>query len=211
MYLYPRHGGVAGDGSRSEPDTASANLASRPPITLLVVAVGSNIIFDPSRQELSVADLVVAVSVCGEMADDGVRSRSRPSATTSRHRRRTLKLASIRTIDPPSASTAPGLPNALNPTTTTTTSGASSSGATSSPSTNAPPPHQRLPGQSNPRRPQQLQRLVSTATDDRVEGVWRPRRGGFKRDTIAQITKLVLAPGGVADEVLDGLEAVDVG
>lgn len=35
----------------------------RPPITLLVVVVGENIIFDPSREELAVADGVIAVSV----------------------------------------------------------------------------------------------------------------------------------------------------
>jgi exosome complex component RRP42 len=38
-------------------------LRSRPPVTLLVVVVGENIIFDPSREELAVADALVAVSV----------------------------------------------------------------------------------------------------------------------------------------------------
>ena len=36
---------------------------TKPPFTLLVVVVGSNDIFDPSREELAVADAVVAVSV----------------------------------------------------------------------------------------------------------------------------------------------------
>ncbi|ETI19638.1 hypothetical protein G647_09472 [Cladophialophora carrionii CBS 160.54] len=38
-------------------------MASRPPVTLLVVVVGENVIFDPSREELAVADAVIAVSV----------------------------------------------------------------------------------------------------------------------------------------------------
>ncbi|KAJ9605464.1 Exosome complex component rrp42 [Cladophialophora chaetospira] len=37
--------------------------STKPPVTLLVVVVGENVIFDPSREELAVADGVVAVSV----------------------------------------------------------------------------------------------------------------------------------------------------
>ncbi len=36
---------------------------ARPPVTLLVVVVGENVIFDPSREELAVADGLVAVGV----------------------------------------------------------------------------------------------------------------------------------------------------
>ncbi|KAL9103391.1 MAG: hypothetical protein Q9163_001567 [Psora crenata] len=36
---------------------------SKPPVTLLVVSVGDNIFFDPSREELAVADAVVAVTI----------------------------------------------------------------------------------------------------------------------------------------------------
>jgi exosome complex component RRP42 len=36
---------------------------TKPPVTLLVVVVGDNVVFDPSREELAVADAVVAVSV----------------------------------------------------------------------------------------------------------------------------------------------------
>ncbi|PUU74339.1 ribosomal protein S5 domain 2-type protein [Tuber borchii] len=35
-----------------------------PPITLLVVNVGENIFFDPTREELAVGDVVLAVSIC---------------------------------------------------------------------------------------------------------------------------------------------------
>ena len=57
-------------------------IEGRPPITLLVMAVASNIIFDPSREELAVAECVLAVTVGTVLA--------------------------VRTIDPPSRLTPPG-------------------------------------------------------------------------------------------------------
>lgn len=35
-----------------------------PPITLLVLSVGGNVFFDPTREELAVGDVILAVSVC---------------------------------------------------------------------------------------------------------------------------------------------------
>ncbi|KAB2577457.1 putative 3 exoribonuclease family protein [Lasiodiplodia theobromae] len=87
--LYPRHNS----------STAPMN---RPPITLLVVAVGSNIIFDPSKEELAVAEAVIALSV-GEQV-----------TTDNKTKAPALRLHAIRTIDPPSRLTPPGVPNALN-------------------------------------------------------------------------------------------------
>ena len=43
------------------------------------------------------------------------------------------------------------------------------------------------------------------------EGVWRPPRGGMKRDAIRKMIRLVTEKGGVAEEVLDGLEALETG
>ena len=71
--LYP-----SANGKQSENTTIS-----KPPVTLLVISVGDNILFDPSREELSVADAVVAVTLTSS-------SQSGP------------KLLAIRTIDPPS-------------------------------------------------------------------------------------------------------------
>lgn len=68
---------------------------NRPPVTLLVITIGSNIIFDPSKEELAVAESVLALSI-GKSAQQ------------------TLRLLSIRTIDPPSRLTPPGVPNSLN-------------------------------------------------------------------------------------------------
>lgn len=82
-YLYPRGGGAV--------------LAARPPVTLLVVVVGDSVIFDPSREELAVADGVVAVSV-GSSGASG-------SDDTD-----ILKLLAIRMIDTPARDTMKGVP-----------------------------------------------------------------------------------------------------
>jgi exosome complex component RRP42 len=63
---------------------------SNPPVTLLVISVGENIFFDPSSEELAVADAVVAISV-------GQSSTIDPNEKQPR-----LKLLALRTIDPPS-------------------------------------------------------------------------------------------------------------
>src|SRR5688500_4566053 len=74
--------------------------SSRPPITLLVIAVGDNILFAPTAEELSVAESVLAISVseCARSKDsmdhDGGRD---------------LRLLAIRMVDPPSRLTPPGV------------------------------------------------------------------------------------------------------
>lgn len=68
---------------------------SKPPITLLLMSVGDNIFYDPSREELAVADAVFAVSVAQRQAS------------------KALEVVSMRTIDPPSRLTAAGVPRDL--------------------------------------------------------------------------------------------------
>ncbi|MCJ1381763.1 hypothetical protein MMC17_004874 [Xylographa soralifera] len=96
------------------PHSASENQTSglrshkvRPPITLLVMAVGSNIIFDPTREELAVADAVLAISLASLPSTSG------KSVIDDNHSNR-LRLLSIRTIDPPSRLTTAGVPDAVN-------------------------------------------------------------------------------------------------
>lgn len=143
-FLYPRS-----DGARS---TAAA---TRPPITLLVVAVGDNVIFDPAREELAVADTALAVSVAEV-----------PWTSEGGKKGRQLRLLSMRTVDPPSRLTPPGVPQAGMAT------GAQSGGP--------------------------------------VPGVWKAPLGGTKFGVVDAIVQAVLEKGGVADEVLDGLEGVDL-
>lgn len=156
VYIYPR-------------DMQAAH--ARPPVTLLVMAVKDNIIFDPSKEELAVAEVVLAVSI-GERAQGrgGMDIDSKP---------RDLKLLSVRTVDPPSRLTAPGVPDTLN----TATGGKA---ATSE------------------------QAASQRETMEEEEGVWQPPRGGAKRRLIAAMIQEVLDHGGVAEEVLDGLDAVEL-
>ncbi|GAQ06461.1 exosome complex component rrp42 [Aspergillus lentulus] len=156
-YLYPRQ-------SSGTAATPSLSQFVRPPVTLLVISVADNIIFDPSREEIAVADTVLALSVC------------RDGETGS------LKLLSMRTIDPPSRLTQPGVPNSEN-VATIGSSAAAEDATVLNPSTG----------------------------EEEVPGVWRPRRGGVKRSTIARMVKAVLEKGGVGEDVLEGLEGVSVG
>lgn len=53
---------------------------------------------------------------------------------------------------------------------------------------------------------------VESGVDDKGEqGVWRPPRGGMKRDVIRKMLRLMTEKGGVTDEVLDGLEGLEMG
>ena len=162
VFLYPR-------GSQ-KPHT-------RPPVTLLVMAVKDNIIFDPTKEELSVAEVVLAVTIGENSAiNEGQGAMEVDSGRGPRH----LRLLAVRTIDPPSRLTHSGLPNTEN----TATGGA------------APATTEQV---SNQRE-----------TMEEV-GVWQPPRGGAKRKLIAIMIQKVLEQGGVAEEVLDGLEAVKLG
>ncbi|KAF6825354.1 3 exoribonuclease family protein [Colletotrichum plurivorum] len=156
-HLYPR------DGSAS---------TSRPPITLLVIAVGSNIIFDPSHEELAVAESALAVSVAEER-----NAGDRAGAVGSG---RELKLLAVRTVDPPSRLTAPGVPNSVNPAT----------GLAGTPSKQPP--------------------AAPAADGQPAEGVWKPPIGGTKLGVLEGMIAKVLEKGGIAEEVLDGIAGVDL-
>lgn len=180
-YLYPRKASKA---------------LSRPPLTLLVMAVGDNIIFDPAKEELAVADVALAVSV-GEAVPASASSTSLSQAGRGKKMDldrptargvgdvdggRNLRLLSVRTIDPPSRLTPPGVPNAAN-----TAYGAGAEKAS------------------------QKQAEGRTVEAVSVEGVWKAPRGGAKVLVMAAMVDKCLEKGGVADEVFDALEAIDLG
>lgn len=85
--LYPK--------SPSNPTSQSPR--DKPPVIILAIAVGPNIIFDPAKEELAVADAVLAIA-----------------CTTSSSSSTGAKIVSIRTIDPPSHLTPPAVPNSMN-------------------------------------------------------------------------------------------------
>ena len=143
--------------------SANAPRTDTPPVILLAMAVGSNIIFDPCKEELAVADAVLAIACAAS-----------PTAATP------ARIVSIRTIDPPSHLTPPAVPNSMN----------SATGGTA-PTSSADALTQR--------------ELLATS------GVWTPPRGGMKRSLISQVTKMVVEKGGVAEEVIGALAAIEVG
>ena len=75
-YLYPRSGNV------------------KPPVTLLVVTIGENILFDPSHEELKVADSILAIGV-GDSEKQGA-----------------FRMLALRIIDTPARDTMKGVPKA---------------------------------------------------------------------------------------------------
>ncbi|KAJ4301905.1 Exosome complex component rrp42 [Kalmusia sp. IMI 367209] len=153
VYLFPKN---KGKHSAETPE-------DRPPVIVLAMAVGPNIIFDPCMEELAVADAVLAIA-CANATAPSTRAR----------------IVSIRTIDPPSHLTPPGVPNSMN----SATGGAA-------PTSSAEALTQR--------------ELLASS------GVWTPPRGGMKRGLISQIVKLVVEEGGVAEEVISALQAIEVG
>lgn len=150
------------------------NDRTRPPVTLLVMAVQDNIIFDPTKEELAVADVALAVSF-GERSRNGS---GEDSMDIDADAARDLRPLAVRTIDPPSRLTPPGVPNFLN----TATGGTAASS---------------------------LQQSATQRETGETDGVWQAPRGGASRKMIAAMIQKALQPMGVAEEVLDGLEAVE--
>ena len=140
----------------------------QPPITLLVVSVGPNILFDPSREELAVADAVLAISVATSLTPD--------SDAAEAARKRSFNLVSVRTVDPPARLTAPGVPDSVN----------SATRGVLGPALDA----------------QKLEAL----SEEAKAGVWNPPRGGMPRGLVARAVEMSVAEGGVAGEVLAGLD-----
>lgn len=130
---------------------------SRPPVTLLVVSAGENILFDPSREELAVADAILAISL-------GTHSTSASSSN--------LEVLAVRTIDPPSRITTPGVPDSMN----TATGAVAGKGP------------------------------LNSDTQPDHEGVWKPPRGGMPRSLVSRVVSMCVSKGGVAEEVLAGLD-----
>ncbi|KAF2189477.1 hypothetical protein K469DRAFT_625137 [Zopfia rhizophila CBS 207.26] len=152
--LYPKNRGKS-----------SANIqVEKPPVIVLAMAVGENVIFDPCKEELAVADAVLAIACSASQS---------PSANVAR-------IVSIRTIDPPSHLTPPGVPNSMNSATGGTAPASSADALT--------------------------QRELLTSS-----GVWAPPRGGMKRGLISKIVKMVVEKDGIAEEVIDALQGVEVG
>ncbi|KAI0459018.1 hypothetical protein F5B21DRAFT_458638 [Xylaria acuta] len=169
----------------------------RPPITLLVMAVGENVIFDPSKEELAVADCALAVSVGDADADADADAEEEVTdaamdvdVDAEVKGARTLRLLSVRTIDPPSRLTAPGVPNAVYAAAWGQQGGGGAAPVAAKETTTTTG--------------------LRAAETGSVEGVWKAPRGGSKIAIISTILEKILRKGGVADEVLEGLDGVEL-
>ncbi|KZZ95173.1 3' exoribonuclease [Ascosphaera apis ARSEF 7405] len=180
-WLYPRPAST----TTTSKLRSKQSIPFRPPVTLLVVSVGENVIFDPTQDEISVADAVFAISVVSDT--------SLPTTGQGQEQERApLKLISIRTIDPPARMTNHGVLNSENPAFPNVSQGGEEKG-TLALGTGAG-----------------VTVMKSEESKAVVDGVWKPRTGGVKRGVISRIVKMVVKKGGVGEEVLRGLEMVDV-
>lgn len=132
------------------------------------MSVASNIIFDPSRDELAVADAVLAVSIARESKKGDV------------------KVVAVRTVDPPSRLTNAGTPMVL---------------AT-----------EAKDGGKVLTKAEALEKMSSSEAAGNGEtsgGLWRAPRGGVKRGVVGRVLSMIVAKGGVGEEVLEALEGVE--
>ncbi|GAB1744630.1 hypothetical protein NU219Hw_g2026t1 [Hortaea werneckii] len=220
-FLYPKN----------PPTSPPPPPSAPPPITLLVVSVSSaagqsTILFDPSRDELAVADAVVAISL-GVISPPPAARSSSPSpasALASSSGEPKLALLALRTIDPPSRLTSAGVPDRLNTTTSSVPAPASSNSANSGTTGGgAEVSAQDVAGAAAMR-----EKVRSGGggggggggSGGGVEGkdsVWYPPRGGLKRGVLGRMVRLCVegdegtGSKGVGWEVLEGLAAIGGG
>lgn len=158
---------------------SSTTRVDKPPITLLVATVGDNILFDPSKEELAAAETVLALSA-GEA--------SLSSHTTIS---KALEGGVMLDVQPTTPQMQLLAIRTIDPPSRLTPLGVPNS--MNSAVGNAPPVSS-------------LDMLAAREGGD-MEGVWSPPRGGMKRAMISRIVTSVVEPGGVGQEVMDGLEA----
>ncbi|KAI9842810.1 MAG: hypothetical protein M1837_006913 [Sclerophora amabilis] len=210
-------GGSVGGGGGS----VGGRVGSRPPVTLLVMTVGENILFDPSAEELAVADCVLAISVSvsnvGHISEDDDDDEDEDDDQDGEEdgvggggggggRLGQIRLVAVRTIDPPSRMSAAGTPSSSASSSSSSTITTSSAGVGAGTATGGVALGEERGGGG---------------------GVWKPPRGGVKRALLSRMVAMVVTGddhddhddhhhngkrrrrrGGVAREVLDGLKGV---
>ncbi|KAI7344495.1 hypothetical protein D0864_05123 [Hortaea werneckii] len=215
-FLYPK------TPSPSSTSTAAPS-PSPPPITLLVVSVSSTagagaeaqstILFDPSREELAVADAVVAISLGVLSPSSSSSSAAAGETAASSAQEPRLSLLALRTIDPPSRLTGAGVPDRVNSTTP-------GSGTTSSSTTGGVGGvGGEVVGQDGAAVREKVRGGGGTGSggdgkDAGKDSVWYPPRGGLKRGSLGRMVRLCVEGDGdrmtkgVGWEVLEGLAGV---
>ncbi|RMY46036.1 hypothetical protein D0863_15924 [Hortaea werneckii] len=223
-FLYPK----TPPSNSSSSSSSNAAQSPPPPITLLVVSISSStaageagqqqqsttILFDPSREELAVADAVVAISLGVSPPSPPPPQASSAQQASSSEPTPKLSLLALRTIDPPSRLTAAGVPDRLNTTTTPSSSSSSAAGTGGNSG--------EVSGQDVAALKEKVRGggggggSTGTATDggDGKDNVWYPPRGGVKRGALGRMVRLCIdgdgdgMTKGVGWEVLEGLANV---
>lgn len=156
--------------------------SEKPPMTLLVMTVGENLIFDPSKEELAVADSVVAVSLGLSPTPPVAESEGAAKTDVDTQAGASVRVITARMIDPPSRLTPLGIPQAAN--TTQATQGGT--------------------GSVDVQGPQGVHRDYLVEEEERG-AVWNPPRGGIKTGLLRKVLEICCKKGGVGEEVLAGL------
>ncbi|RMX71521.1 hypothetical protein D0869_15548, partial [Hortaea werneckii] len=201
-FLYPKP---------SPSDSSNAAQSPPPPITLLVVSVSSSssssasggegqsttILFDPSREELAVADAVVAISL-GVFFPPSPTTTPQASSSSSAQQASsseepTLSLLALRTIDPPSRLTAAGVPDRLNTTTPSSATPTSTANSGAGGNGSAEVSGQDVAALKEKVRGGGAGAGTGTGTagggggDAGKDTVWYPPRGGLKRGALGRM------------------------
>jgi exosome complex component RRP42 len=157
---------------------SSTARVDKPAITLLVAMVGDNILFDPSKEELAAAEGVVALSAGEETsAVSSVGGRAPEGGVMLGIQRNTPTVNLL-------AVRTIDPPSRLTPLGVPNAINSAAGGV--APVTSA--------------------ESLSAREGIDAEGVWAPPRGGVKRSMISRAIKAMIEPGGVAHEVMEGLE-----
>ncbi|RMY29569.1 hypothetical protein D0865_15485, partial [Hortaea werneckii] len=220
-FLYPKP---------SPSDSSNAAQSPPPPITLLVVSVSSSssssasggegqsttILFDPSREELAVADAVVAISL-GVFFPPSPTTTPQASSSSSAQQASsseepTLSLLALRTIDPPSRLTAAGVPDRLNTTTPSSATPTSTANSGAGGNGSAEVSGQDVAALKEKVRGGGAGAGTGTGTagggggdDGGKDTVWYPPRGGLKRGALGRMVRLCIDGDG------DGMMTKGVG
>ncbi|KAI7152437.1 hypothetical protein KC324_g14826 [Hortaea werneckii] len=206
-FLYPKP---------SPSDSSNAAQSPPPPITLLVVSVSSSssssasggegqsttILFDPSREELAVADAVVAISL-GVFFPPSPTTTPQASSSSSAQQASsseepTLSLLALRTIDPPSRLTAAGVPDRLNTTTPSSATPTSTANSGAGGNGSAEVSGQDVAALKEKVRGGGAGAGTGTGTagggggDAGKDTVWYPPRGGLKRGALGRMVRLCI-------------------
>ncbi|KAI9661455.1 MAG: hypothetical protein M1831_002977 [Alyxoria varia] len=165
-------------GAGSKADTfGNIRDEGKPPITLLAITCGANVLFDPSAPELAVADSVLAISLAVPPPSSSHPHRNSNNREEQTEPNQPLRLISLRTISPPSR---------LTPLPSSGPGDILAEGATS------------LQGSAENGN-------AEVERNEAAAGTWVPKRGGVGRKVLGKAVDMAVRPDGVGWDVIRGV------